>query len=98
MTLNAVSVDGVAADPVTVLVNVVSSEEPPTPPNPTPDPDNPAVNPSQPTNVDGTTSPNNSGDNVILPYTGDENQATTVLIGIILAGVAILFFRKRKHS
>ncbi|EAC6873881.1 LapB repeat-containing protein [Listeria monocytogenes] len=98
VTLNAVSVDGVAADPVTVLVNVVSSEEPPTPPNPTPDPDNPAVNPSQPTNVDGTTSPNNSGDNVILPYTGDENQATTVLIGIILAGVAILFFRKRKHS
>ncbi|EAE6298080.1 internalin [Listeria monocytogenes] len=98
VTLNAVSVDGVAADPVTVLVNVVSSEEPPTPPNPSPDPDNPAVNPSQPTNVDGTTSPNNSGDNVILPYTGDENQATTVLIGIILAGVAILFFRKRKHS
>ncbi|EAE1302125.1 LPXTG cell wall anchor domain-containing protein [Listeria monocytogenes] len=98
VTLNAVSVDGVAADPVTVLVNVVSSEDPPTPPNPTPDPDNPAVNPSQPTNVDGTTSPNNSGDNVILPYTGDENQATTVLIGIILAGVAILFFRKRKHS
>ncbi|EAG2312968.1 LPXTG cell wall anchor domain-containing protein [Listeria monocytogenes] len=98
VTLNAVSVDGVAADPVTVLVNVVSSEAPPTPPNPTPDPDNPAVNPSQPTNVDGTTSPNNSGDNVILPYTGDENQATTVLIGIILAGVAILFFRKRKHS
>ncbi|EKG2418572.1 LapB repeat-containing protein [Listeria monocytogenes] len=98
VTLNAVSVDGVAADPITVLVNVVSSEAPPTPPNPTPDPDNPAVNPSQPTNVDGTTSPNNSGDNVILPYTGDENQATTVLIGIILAGVAILFFRKRKHS
>ncbi|EHC2041935.1 LapB repeat-containing protein [Listeria monocytogenes] len=98
VTLNAVSVDGVAADPVTVLVNVVSSEEPPTPPNPSPDPDNPAVNPSQPTNVDGTTSPNNSGDNVILPYTGDENQATAVLIGIILAGVAILFFRKRKHS
>ncbi|OFG14801.1 LapB repeat-containing protein [Listeria monocytogenes] len=98
VTLNAVSVDGIAADPVTVLVNVVSSEEPPTPPNPTPDPDNPAVNPSQPTNVDGTTSPNNSGDNVILPYTGDEHQATTVLIGIILAGVAILFFRKRKHS
>ncbi|EAD3475385.1 LPXTG cell wall anchor domain-containing protein [Listeria monocytogenes] len=98
VTLNAVSVDGIAADPVTVLVNVVSSEEPPTPPNPTPDPDNPAVNPSQPTNVDGTTSPNASGDNVILPYTGDEHQATTVLIGIILAGVAILFFRKRKHS
>ncbi|ECB9787744.1 LPXTG cell wall anchor domain-containing protein [Listeria monocytogenes] len=98
VTLNAVSVDGVAANPITVLVNVVSSEEPPTPPNPTPDPDNPAVNPSQPANVDGTTSPNNSGDNVILPYTGDENQATTVLIGIILAGVAILFFRKRKHS
>ncbi|EHR7111179.1 LapB repeat-containing protein [Listeria monocytogenes] len=98
VTLNAVSVDGVAANPITVLVNVVSSEEPPTPPNPTPDPDNPAVNPSQHTNVDGTTSPNNSGDNVILPYTGDENQATTVLIGIILAGVAILFFRKRKHS
>ncbi|EAE1482107.1 LPXTG cell wall anchor domain-containing protein [Listeria monocytogenes] len=98
VTLNSVSVDGVAADPVTVLVNVVRSEEPPTPPNPTPDPDNPAVNPSQPTNVDGTTSPNNSGDNVTLPYTGDENQATTVLIGIILAGGAILFFRKRKHS
>ncbi|EAO7444679.1 LPXTG cell wall anchor domain-containing protein [Listeria monocytogenes] len=98
VTLNAVSVDGVAADPVTVLVNVVSSEAPPTPPNPTPDPDNPAVNPSQPTNVDGTTSPNTSGDNVTLPYTGDENQATAVLIGIILVGVAILFFRKRKHS
>ncbi|EAD2799291.1 LPXTG cell wall anchor domain-containing protein [Listeria monocytogenes] len=98
VTLNAVSVDGIAADPVTVLVNVVSSEEPPTPPNPTPDPDNPAVNPSQPTNADGTTSPNTSGDNVTLPYTGDENQATAVLIGIILTGVAILFFRKRKHS
>ncbi|EHL2688821.1 LPXTG cell wall anchor domain-containing protein, partial [Listeria monocytogenes] len=36
--------------------------------------------------------------NIALPNTGDASQATTVLIGIILAGVAILFFRKRKHS
>ncbi|MDT0002275.1 LapB repeat-containing protein [Listeria cossartiae subsp. cayugensis] len=98
VTLRAVSADGVEADPVTVTVTVVAGNEPPTPPgpNPTPDPDNPNV-------------PNENGQSVIsensaeqanatLPYTGDESSANTVLIGIILAGVAISFFRKRKHS
>ncbi|XHI70980.1 LapB repeat-containing protein [Listeria monocytogenes] len=110
VTLNAVSADGLNADPVIILVNVVAGNEPPTPPGPSPDPtpdptpnpNNPNINPNpdngQSANSEIASNPSNSEVNIALPNTGDASQATTVLIGIILAGGAILFFRKRKHS
>ncbi|EAG2594447.1 lmo0610 family class 1 internalin [Listeria monocytogenes] len=110
VTLNAVSADGLNADPVIILVNVVEGDEPPTPPgpgpdptpDPTPNPNNPNINPNpdngQSANSEIASNPSNSEVDIALPNTGDASQATTVLIGIILAGVAILFFRKRKHS
>ncbi|NVS34915.1 lmo0610 family class 1 internalin, partial [Listeria monocytogenes] len=110
VTLNAVSADGLNADPVIILVNVVAGNEPPTPPgpgpdptpDPTPNPNNPNINPNpdngQSANSEIASNPSNSEVNIALPNTGDASQATTVLIGIILAGGAILFFRKRKHS
>lgn len=110
VTLNAVSADGLNADPVIVLVNVVEGNEPPTPPapgpdptpGPTPNPNNPNINPNpdngQSANSENASNPSNSEVNAALPNTGDASQATTVLIGIIIAGVAILFFRQRKHS
>ncbi|MCD2246596.1 LapB repeat-containing protein [Listeria marthii] len=102
VTLRAVNADGVEADPITVTVNVVEGNEPPTPPgpNPTPDPNNP-VDPNdngQSINSENSADPTANETNATLPNTGDVSQATTVLIGIILAGVAISFFRKRKHS
>ncbi|MBC8923132.1 LapB repeat-containing protein, partial [Escherichia coli] len=49
VTLNAVSADGLNADPVIVLVNVVEGNEPPTPPAPGPDPTpDPTPNPNNP--------------------------------------------------
>ncbi|ECB9647323.1 LPXTG cell wall anchor domain-containing protein [Listeria monocytogenes] len=110
VTLNAVSADGLNADPVIVLVNVVAGNEPPTPPgpgpdptpDPTPNPNNPNINPNpdngQSANSENASNPSNSEVNVALPNTGDASQATTVLIGIIIAGGAILFFRQIKHS
>ncbi|EAE8346391.1 LPXTG cell wall anchor domain-containing protein [Listeria monocytogenes] len=110
VTLNAVSADGVEADPVTVLVNVIEGNEPPTPPGPgpdptpypTPDPNNPNVTPTpdsgQSVSSENTSNLSSSEANPTLPNTGDANQATTVLIGILIAGVAVLLFRKRKHS
>ncbi|ECL7896557.1 TPA: LapB repeat-containing protein [Listeria innocua] len=108
VTLNAVSADGVQADPVTVLVNVVLGNEPPTPPgpgpDPKPDPNTPAINDNNDELVlseDSNDTPNKqnkSSDNTTLPNTGDSSQTSIVLIGIILIGIGVIFFRKRKHS
>ncbi|HHQ0813451.1 TPA: LapB repeat-containing protein, partial [Listeria innocua] len=107
VTLNAVSADGVQADPVTVLVNVVLGNEPPTPPgpgpDPKPDPNTPAINDNNDELVlseDSNDTPNKlnkSSDNTTLPNTGDSSQTSIVLIGIILIGIGVIFFRKRKH-
>ncbi|HHQ0952804.1 TPA: LapB repeat-containing protein, partial [Listeria innocua] len=106
VTLNAVSADGVQADPVTVLVNVVLGNEPPTPPgpgpDPKPDPNTPAINDNNDELVlseDSNDTPNKlnkSSDNTTLPNTGDSSQTSIVLIGIILIGIGVIFFRKRK--
>ncbi|MBC1903827.1 LapB repeat-containing protein [Listeria innocua] len=109
VTLNAVSSDGVEADPVTVLVNVVLGNEPPTPPgpgpDPNPDPNTPAINDDNNDNLvlseDSNDTPNNqnkASEKPALPNTGDSSQTTIVLIGIILTGIGVIFFRKRKHS
>ncbi|EIR6826003.1 LapB repeat-containing protein [Listeria innocua] len=109
VTLNAVSSDGVEADPVTVLVNVVLGNEPPTPPgpgpDPNPDPNTPAINDDNNDDLvlseDSNDTPNNqnkSSEKPALPNTGDSSQTTIVLIGIILIGIGVIFFRKRKHS
>ncbi|EDO1222098.1 LapB repeat-containing protein [Listeria innocua] len=109
VTLNAVSSDGVEADPVTVLVNVVLGNEPPTPPgpgpDPNPDPNTPAINDDNNDDLvlseDSNDTPNNqnkSSEKPALPKTGDSSQTTIVLIGIILTGIGVIFFRKRKHS
>ncbi|HBM4134491.1 TPA: LapB repeat-containing protein, partial [Listeria innocua] len=104
VTLNAVSADGVQADPVTVLVNVVLGNEPPTPPgpgpDPKPDPNTPAINDNNDELVlseDSNDTPNKqnkSSDNTTLPNTGDSSQTSIVLIGIILIGIGVIFFRK----
>lgn len=114
VTLRAVSADGIEADPVKVLVTIENGSEPPIPPNPptppgpdpTPSP-NPSPNPStNPTPNGGngamssknTTTYQNASKKIILPATGDSNQATIVLIGAILAGIAVFSMRKRKHD
>ncbi|MBC1337407.1 LapB repeat-containing protein [Listeria innocua] len=108
VTLNAVSADGVQADPVTVLVNVVLGNEPPTPPgpgpDPKPDPNTPAINDNNDELVlseDSNDTPNKqnkSSEKTTLPNTGDSSQTSIVLIGIILIGIGVIFFGKRKHS
>ncbi|MBM5595868.1 LapB repeat-containing protein [Listeria seeligeri] len=114
VTLRAVSADGIEADPVKVLVTIENGSEPPIPPNPptppgpdpTPNP-NPSPNPStNPTPNGGngamssknTATYQNATKQIILPATGDSNQATIVLIGAILAGIAVFSMRKRKHD
>lgn len=114
VTLRSVSTDGIEADPVKVLVTIENGSEPPIPPNPptppgpdpTPSP-NPSPNPNtNPTPNGGngvmssknTATYQNASKKIILPATGDSNQATIVLIGAILAGIAVFSLRKRKHD
>lgn len=114
VTLRAVSADGIEADPVKVLVTIENGSEPPIPPNPptppgpdpTPNPNpspNPSTNPT-PNGGNGAMSSKNTATypnatkQIILPATGDSNQATIVLIGAILAGIAVFSMRKRKHD
>lgn len=85
---------------------------PPTPPEPNPTP-NPTPNPSPnpdpspnptPNGENGVISSKNSSvykvsaKQNILPETGDSNQVTSLLIGTILAGLAVFSLRKRKHD
>lgn len=108
VTLNAVSENGIEADPVIIMVTVVADSEPPTPPgpepSPTPDPDNPIVidtsNSSAQSNNSTTksTAEKTASDKSTLPNTGDFNQVITVSIGIIIIGIATVLFRIRKHN
>ncbi|MBC1567875.1 LapB repeat-containing protein [Listeria sp. FSL L7-1425] len=99
VTLQAVSESGIEADPVTISVEVAEEDEP-VKPTPTPDPDEQNETGDDGDSVSANTPGKNVSDpvNKALPRTGDSNQATTVLIGILLAGIATIFFRKRKHS
>ncbi|MBC2182795.1 LapB repeat-containing protein [Listeria sp. FSL L7-0233] len=99
VTLQAVSESGIEADPVTISVEVAEEDEP-VKPTPTPDPDKPNETGDDGESVSANTPGKNVSDpvNKALPKTGDSNQATTVLIGILLAGIATIFFRKRRHS
>ncbi|EAF5657547.1 LapB repeat-containing protein [Listeria innocua] len=74
-------------------------------PNPKPDSNNPAINDDNNDGFilseDSNDPPNNqnkSSEKPALPKTGDSSQTTIVLIGIILTGIGVIFFRKRKHS
>ncbi|MBC1472801.1 LapB repeat-containing protein [Listeria seeligeri] len=103
VTLRSVSTDGIEADPVKVLVTIENGSEPPTPPGPdsTPGPDS-SPNPNG--DIDSSTNNKNTSSNhqtstkqASLPATGDADQDTMILIGIVLAGVAVLSFSKRKQ-
>ncbi|EII4617425.1 LapB repeat-containing protein [Listeria monocytogenes] len=103
VTLNARSSEGIEAEPITILVNVVASTEPPTPPSsndPTPNPNNPIIHETNDGPVLSDSSPviKTTSKKEILPDTGDSSQVSTTLIGIFLIGIAIVFFRKRKNS
>ncbi|UHP10719.1 LapB repeat-containing protein [Listeria marthii] len=98
VTLHAVSESGIEADPVTISVEVAEEDEP-VKPTPTPDPDKPNEIVDKNESVNANKPEKNVSDpvNKTLPKTGDSNQATTVLIGILLAAIATSFFRQRKH-
>ncbi len=109
VTLRSVSTDGIEADPVKVLVTIENGSEPPIPPNPPtpPGPDStPGLDSSPNPNgdIDSSTNNKNTSSNhqtstkqASLPATGDADQDTMILIGIVLAGVAVLSFSKRKQ-
>ncbi|MCD2252664.1 LapB repeat-containing protein [Listeria marthii] len=97
VTLHAVSESGIEADPVTISVEVAEED---VPVEPTPDPDKPNDPADKSESANANTPEKNIADpvNKTLPKTGDSNQLATVLMGIALAGIAMSFFRKRKHS
>ncbi|MBC1727024.1 LapB repeat-containing protein [Listeria seeligeri] len=109
VTLRSVSTDGIEADPVKVLVTIENGSEPPIPPNPPtpPGPDStpgPDSSPNPNGDIDSSTNNKNTSSNhqtstkqASLPATGDADQETMILIGIVLAGVAVLSFSKRKQ-
>ncbi|MBC1429153.1 LapB repeat-containing protein [Listeria seeligeri] len=109
VTLRSVSTDGIEADPVKVLVTIENGSEPPIPPNPPtppgPDPTpGPDSSPNPNGDIDSSTNNKNTSSNhqtstkqASLPATGDADQDTMILIGIVLAGVAVLSFSKRKQ-
>ncbi|MBF2459142.1 LapB repeat-containing protein [Listeria seeligeri] len=109
VTLRSVSTDGIEADPVKVLVTIENGSEPPIPPNPPtpPGPDStpgPDSSPNPNGDIDSSTNNKNTSSNhqtstkqASLPATGDADQDTMILIGIVLAGVAVLSFSKRKQ-
>ncbi|MBC1823572.1 LapB repeat-containing protein [Listeria seeligeri] len=103
VTLRSVSTDGIEADPVKVLVTIENGSEPPIPPNP-PTPPGPDSSPNPNGDIDSSTNNKNTSSNhqtstkqASLPATGDADQDTMILIGIVLAGVAVLSFSKRKQ-
>lgn len=109
VTLRSVSTDGIEADPVKVLVTIENGSEPPISPNPPtpPGPDStpgPDSSPNPNGDIDSSTNNKNTSSNhqtstkqASLPATGDADQDTMILIGIVLAGVAVLSFSKRKQ-
>ncbi|WP_270995759.1 LapB repeat-containing protein [Listeria seeligeri] len=96
VTLQAINSDGVAADPVKVIVHITANEPtltptPPTPPNNGNNSGNNTGNTNNPTS--------NSGSNTSLPSTGDTTTGSSAGILLLLIACSLLYAsRKNKHT
>ncbi|WP_270996337.1 LapB repeat-containing protein [Listeria seeligeri] len=93
VTLQAINSDGVAADPVKVIVHITANEPTPTPTPPTP--------PNNGNNTGNTNNPtsNSSGSNTSLPSTGDTTTGSSAGILLLLIACSLLYAsRKNKHT
>ncbi|WP_271003004.1 LapB repeat-containing protein [Listeria seeligeri] len=96
VTLQAINSDGVAADPVKVIVHVTANEPTPTPTPPTP-PNNGNNSGNNTGNTNNPTS--NSGSNTSLPSTGDTTTGSSAGILLLLIACSLLYAsRKNKHT
>ncbi|MBC1934449.1 LapB repeat-containing protein [Listeria seeligeri] len=98
VTLQAINSDGVAADPVKVIVHVTANEPTPTP---TPTPPTPPNNGNNSGNNTGNTNnpTSKSGSNTSLPSTGDTTTGSSAGILLLLIACSLLYAsRKNKHT
>ncbi|WP_270994895.1 LapB repeat-containing protein [Listeria seeligeri] len=96
VTLQAINSDGVAADPVKVIVHVTANEPTPTPTPPTP-PNNGNNSGNNTGNTNNPTS--KSGSNTSLPSTGDTTTGRSAGILLLLIACSLLYAsRKNKHT
>ncbi|WP_271010547.1 LapB repeat-containing protein [Listeria seeligeri] len=96
VTLQAINTDGVAADPVKVIVHVTANEPTPTPTPPTP-PNNGNNSGNNTGNTNNPTS--KSGSNTSLPSTGDTTTGSSAGILLLLIACSLLYAsRKNKHT
>ncbi|MBF2598871.1 LapB repeat-containing protein [Listeria seeligeri] len=96
VTLQAINSDGVAADPVKVIVHITANEPTPTPTPPTP-PNNGNNSGNNTGNTNNPTS--NSGSNTSLPSTGDTTTGSSAGILLLLIACSLLYAsRKNKHT
>ncbi|MBC1541931.1 LapB repeat-containing protein, partial [Listeria seeligeri] len=97
VTLQAINSDGVAADPVKVIVHITANEPTPTPTPPTP-PNNGNNSGNNTGNTNNPTS-NSSGSNTSLPSTGDTTTGSSAGILLLLIACSLLYAsRKNKHT
>ncbi|MBC1429859.1 LapB repeat-containing protein [Listeria seeligeri] len=97
VTLQAINSDGVAADPVKVIVHITANEPTPTPTPPTP-PNNVNNSGNNTGNTNNPTS-NSSGINTSLPSTGDTTTGSSAGILLLLIACSLLYAsRKNKHT
>ncbi|MBF2459987.1 LapB repeat-containing protein [Listeria seeligeri] len=97
VTLQAINSDGVAADPVKVIVHITANEPTPTPTPPTP-PNNGNNSGNNTGNTNNPTS-NSSGSNASLPSTGDTTTGSSAGILLLLIACSLLYAsRKNKHT
>ncbi|WP_270996282.1 LapB repeat-containing protein [Listeria seeligeri] len=95
VTLQAINSDGVAADPVKVIVHITANEPTPTPPTP---PNNGNNSGNNTGNTNNPTS-NSSGSNTSLPSTGDTTTGSSAGILLLLIACSLLYAsRKNKHT
>ncbi|MBF2548320.1 LapB repeat-containing protein [Listeria seeligeri] len=97
VTLQAINSDGVAADPVKVIVHITANEPTPIPTPPTP-PNNGNNSGNNTGNTNNPTS-NSSGSNTSLPITGDTTTGSSAGILLLLIACSLLYAsRKNKHT
>ncbi|MBC2030888.1 LapB repeat-containing protein, partial [Listeria seeligeri] len=97
VTLQAINSDGVAADPVKVIVHITANEPTPIPTPPTP-PNNGNNIGNNTGNTNNPTS-NSSGSNTSLPITGDTTTGSSAGILLLLIACSLLYAsRKNKHT
>ncbi|EFS03898.1 internalin-I [Listeria seeligeri FSL S4-171] len=96
VTLQAINSDGVAADPVKIIVHITANELTPTPTPPTP----PINGNNSGNNTGNTNNPtSNSGNKTSLPSTGDTTTGSSAGILLLLIACSLLYAsRKNKHT